>query len=134
MANVDQGQSFLQAQAHNPTNVHAQGHTHVVEPRILFATFAALLVLTVLTVAVTLVDLGPLNIWIALFVAVVKAALVALYFMHLRWDNPFNSVILICAFFFVAIFIGTTIIDTKEYKVNYDRPESGQSMTINTPQ
>src|SRR3569623_1510689 len=116
MAHVDQGSSFLQAQAHNPANVHASGHVHVVPPRILLATFAALLFLTVLTVAVTLVDLGKLNIWIALAVAVAKAALVALYFMHLRWDAPFNALILISALFFVAIMIGTTIIDTSEYK------------------
>src|SRR4051794_30548662 len=111
MAHVDQGQSFLQSNAHNPANSHAQGHVHVVPPKILLATFAALLVLTVLTVGVTLVDLGPLNIWIALGVAVAKAALVALYFMHLRWDAPFNGLILISALFFVAIMIGTTILD-----------------------
>jgi cytochrome c oxidase subunit IV len=133
MAHVDTGQSFLQAKAHNPANVHAQGHTHVVPPKILFGTFAALLVLTVLTVAVTLVDLGPLNIWIALLVAVVKAALVALYFMHLRWDAPFNALILVSALFFVAIMIGTTILDTKEYKPNYDPPRSGQSMSGSQP-
>ena len=95
---------------------------HAVPLRILFAVFAVLIVLTVLTVGVTKVDLGGLNIWIALGVAVAKAALVALYFMHLRWDSAFNSLILLCAFVFVGIFIGFTLKDSLEYQNRFERP------------
>ena len=64
--------------------------------RLLLAVFGALLVLTFLTVAVTWVDFGrTANVWLALAIAAIKAALVALYFMHLRWDSPFNCLILI---------------------------------------
>jgi cytochrome c oxidase subunit 4 len=103
---------------------HVEGaiHVHAVPPWLLLSVFGALLVLTVVTVAVTWVDLGQFAIWVALGIAVLKATLVALYFMHLRWDAPFNSVILISALVFVAIFIGATITDSNEYKANYTPP------------
>ena len=50
------------------------GHVHVVSPKILIGVFAALMILTILTVAAIKVDLGAMNIWIALGIAVVKAA------------------------------------------------------------
>jgi len=66
--------------------------------------------------------LGDLNIWIALAVAVAKATLVVLYFMHLRWDRLFNSIILISALLFIAIFIGAAMSDTANYQVNLEPP------------
>ena len=108
---------------------HEHGHEgtphdvgHAVPPRVLLSVFGALMVLTVITVAVTLVDLGSLNIVVALGVAVLKASLVALYFMHLRWDSPFNGIVLIASMFFVALFIGLAILDTREYQHTYDPP------------
>ena len=71
-------------------------------------------------------ELGNFNVWLALAIALVKAGVVALYFMHLRWDSPFNALTLIAALFFVMIFIGITVLDSKEYKVNYTRPGGGQ--------
>ena len=49
--------------------------------------FTALLVLTGVTVAVTFIDLGPLNNLVALSIAVIKATMVLLYFMHLRYSR-----------------------------------------------
>ena len=95
---------------------------HPVPMRILLGTFGVLMLLTILTVAATWVDLGPFNIWLALLIAVIKGGLVAMYFMHLRWDSPFNGVVLIASLFFVALFLGITILDTEEYRVNYDPP------------
>jgi cytochrome c oxidase subunit 4 len=46
--------------------------------------FGALLVLTLITTAVAFVDLGPLNTPLALSIALLKASLVMIYFMHLR--------------------------------------------------
>ncbi|QDU35045.1 hypothetical protein KS4_31220 [Poriferisphaera corsica] len=103
-------------------SAHSDDHVHAVPLRILFAVFAALIILTFLTVGVTKVDLGGLNIWIALGVAVAKAILVALYFMHLRWDSPYNSLILAVAFVFVGIFIGFALKDSLEYQKYVERP------------
>lgn len=106
-------------------------HSHAVPLRTLAGVFAALIVLTVITVAVAYVDLGELNLFVALSIAVVKGALVALYFMHLRWDSPFNGAVLIVALAFVALFIGLSAQDRGEYKdqirqYQYDHPERVQ--------
>jgi len=114
-----------QPTAHAPTGTHEHGqpHIHVVPKRVLLAVFAALLFFTFLTVSVTWVDFGrTINVWLALGVAVAKATLVALFFMHLRWDSPFNSLVLVSALFFVALFIGTVILDSKEYQINMVPP------------
>ena len=100
------------------------GIGHVSPIWMLLGVFALLIFFTVLTVAVTYVDLGPANIWIALGVAVVKAALVGLYFMHLRYDSPFNSLILVSAFLFLALFIGIALMDTGEYQQNISPPDT----------
>ena len=95
---------------------------HPVSLRLLLTVFGALMLLTFLTVAATWVDIGVWNIWLALLIAVIKASLVALYFMHLRWDSPFNAIALIGSLFFVALFIGSVVLDAKEYHVNYTPP------------
>lgn len=92
------------------------GLGHAVPKRVLIGVWFALVVFTVLTVAVTHIDLGRLNIWLAMGIATLKASLVGLYFMHLRYDNPINGLILIIALSFVALFIIGTITDTGAYQ------------------
>lgn len=89
---------------------------HVTSIRLLVAVWIALMVGTWLTVAATYVDLGALNIWIGLVIATVKAVLVGLYFMHLRWDRPFNAFVFISSFAFLALFIGLAMMDTSHYQ------------------
>ena len=77
-------------------DAHAHDHHgvgHIVPYRILVATGGALFVLTWVTVAVARVNLGEANIFVALAIAAFKASLVALFFMHLRWDRPFNTLL-----------------------------------------
>jgi cytochrome c oxidase subunit 4 len=93
-----------------------EGYVHVVPLPILGAVFAALLLFTVLTVWVTRFDLGSWNLIIAMAIATVKASLVVLYFMHLRYDNAFNALIFIAALVFVALFISITLLDTMQYQ------------------
>lgn len=61
-------------------------HT-IVAPRVYFAVFATLLALTATTTAVAFVDLGVLNLIVMLGIAVVKAVLVVLFFMHVRYST-----------------------------------------------
>jgi caa(3)-type oxidase subunit IV len=95
---------------------------HAVPKRILLGVYGLLLLFTVITVGVSTLNLGPFNIWVALMVAVIKGGLVAMYFMHLRWDSPFNGLILIAALFFVALFIGIAMLDAHSYEVNMKPP------------
>ncbi len=74
---------------HDPHGVHA------VPKRVLLTVYSILIFCTILTVVVSKIDLGSGNIWAALLIAVVKGGLVVMYFMHLRWDSPFNGMALI---------------------------------------
>jgi cytochrome c oxidase subunit 4 len=93
-----------------------RGVGHVVPVRTLVAVLAVLLALTAATLAVTLVDLGPLNLVLALGIAVLKGTLVLLYFMHLRWDRPFNAVVLVSALAFFMIFVALSLMDAHNYQ------------------
>lgn len=89
---------------------------HVVSVRVLLAVFAALVLLTVLTLAATWVDLGSGNLCLALGIATLKAALVALYFMHLRYDHPFHALIFVTGLVFLTLFLALTLLDTLQYQ------------------
>jgi cytochrome c oxidase subunit 4 len=89
---------------------------HISSIRLLVVVWVALMIGTWLTVTATYVDLGPLNIWIGLAIATVKAVLVALYYMHLRWDRPFNGFVFLTAFLFLGIFVGIALMDTSHYQ------------------
>jgi cytochrome c oxidase subunit 4 len=100
------------------TSTHTEEHGkggHVVPMRILIGTWAALVVLTWLTVSATTIDLGNLNIVIALSIAVVKSALVVLFFMHLKYDKPFHAIVFVSATLFVVLFITLALMDTRSY-------------------
>jgi len=88
---------------------------HVVPFRVLATVWAALLVFTVITVAVAGVDLGRFNLEIALAIATIKASLVLLYFMHMRYDRPMNAIVFITALLFVVLFVSLALIDTQAY-------------------
>ncbi|MCR4413349.1 MAG: cytochrome C oxidase subunit IV family protein [Thermoguttaceae bacterium] len=89
---------------------------HVVPLGVLLAVFAALIFLTCVTVWVAGIDLGEWNLFGALAIATVKAALVALYFMHLRYDSPFNALLFVTGLAFLALFLGLTLLDAVAYQ------------------
>jgi len=98
----------------------SDSHVHIVSPKVLLGVWGALMVLTVLTVSVTFVDLGKMNLMVAMLIATVKATLVALYFMHLRWDRPFNGVVFLIAIVTVFLFITVVLLDTQQYQPTLD--------------
>lgn len=75
------------------------------------AVWISLLILTVITVSFSYFNFGDWNVFVAMLIATTKAALVCLYFMHLKYDNRVNQVVFVSAFFFLAIFIGLTASD-----------------------
>jgi cytochrome c oxidase subunit 4 len=92
------------------------GLAHISPWQTLVKVWVVLMLLTILTVMATWVDLGTLNIWIAMGIAVAKASLVVLYFMHLKYDSPFNGYIFTFSLAFVAVFLGFVILDSKSYR------------------
>jgi cytochrome c oxidase subunit IV len=91
-------------------------HGHHVPPAWIFhAVFAALIVLTAVTYLASFLELGRQgNIIVALLIAIVKASLVCTFFMHLRWDKPFNTVILLVSIAFAGLFVTMSTLDTSE--------------------
>lgn len=95
---------------------HTEHGVHIASLRLLVVVLIALMFGTWLTVSATYVDLGALNIWIGLAIATAKAVLVGLYYMHLRWDKPFNAFLFISTFAFLALFVGITLMDSAHYQ------------------
>lgn len=93
---------------------HTSEH-HIVPLKYYFGVFGLLMVLTVLTVVVASFDLehiwGPLNIIVALTIAVIKATAVVLIFMHVRWSSKLTHVIIIAGLFWLAILLAMTMGD-----------------------
>lgn len=80
--------------------------THQVVPlRIYLTVFFALIAGTILTVAVTFVNLGQLNLIIALLIAITKASLVVLYFMHVKQSSPLTKVFVVSGLFWFGILL-----------------------------
>jgi cytochrome c oxidase subunit IV len=86
------------------------GH-HVVSWRIYVVIFLALAVLTVVTVQAAGRDFGVLNTVIALGIAAVKATLVMLFFMHVRYSPRLTTLVLFSGFVFLGILILFTVSD-----------------------
>jgi cytochrome c oxidase subunit 4 len=87
-------------------------HVHVHPTSLYIKIFAALLFFTGLTVAVGEVHLGAWNFFIAVVIATIKAALVALFFMHLKDDDRFNGLIFVGSLIFMGVFFVYTMNDT----------------------
>lgn len=76
------------------------------------AVFVALLALTALTTGVAFIDLGGIgNVAVALTIAVIKAVLVTLYFMHLRYSSRLTMVFAAAGIFWLGIMIALTLSD-----------------------
>ncbi len=89
---------------------HASHH-HIVPIPVYVAIFAALLVLTGVTIAVAYIDLGPLNIAVALAIAVFKASLVVLYFMHVKYSSRLVQLASVTGFLWLGIMLFFTLAD-----------------------
>ena len=75
------------------------------------AIFAALLALTAITAAVAFLDLGPMNNAVAIGIAVLKATLVVLYFMHAKDSPRMTGVVISAALLWLVILVGLTLAD-----------------------
>jgi len=114
-------------------NEHA---VHILPVKLYLIIGSALLVLTAITVFSASIDLGFFNIIIALGIASLKASLVALFFMHLYFDNKLYGFILAAALFFLTSLIALTLIDTMRRGDLYEylqRPVIEDARIYNTP-
>jgi cytochrome c oxidase subunit 4 len=82
---------------------------HVIVPvRTYYLIFLTLMLCTAITVAVAFVDLGRLNAVVAMTIAVLKATLVVLFFMHVKYSTRLTWAVVIGSVFWLGILIVMT--------------------------
>lgn len=92
--------------------MEAQGH-HITSVKTLLTVATALIILTIITVIFGYLNFPPpYNVIAAIGIAVVKASLVAMFFMNLYWDKKFNALILVISIIFLSALVGITMLDT----------------------
>ncbi len=98
---------------------------HVASKPMLLIVFFSLVGLTALTVwQGTQLELGTWELVIVLSIATAKAALVVLFFMHLRYDKPLNALAFLSSLLFVSLFIGLTLADAVNYQPDLSAKEA----------
>lgn len=85
---------------------------HIVPLRVYMAVFTTLLVMTGVTVAVAFMDLGTMNTFVAVTIAIFKATIVVLYFMHVRYSGKLIWVFAGAGFLWLLILFAFTLSDT----------------------
>jgi len=84
---------------------------HISPKSTYFTIFGALMVCTILTVLAAFINLGDLNFPVALTIAIFKATLVVLFFMHVMYGSKLTKLIVGTAFFFLGIMLTLTLSD-----------------------
>ncbi|HUR19328.1 MAG TPA: cytochrome C oxidase subunit IV family protein [Vicinamibacterales bacterium] len=84
---------------------------HVSPKSTYYAIFGALMILTGVTVGAAFVNLGSLNFPVAIAIAITKATLVILFFMHVKYSSRLTKMVVGMSFFFLFIMFGLTLTD-----------------------
>ncbi|MEM1041573.1 MAG: cytochrome C oxidase subunit IV family protein [Bacteroidota bacterium] len=103
--------------AHDPADHGHHGH-HILSAKLLLTVFFSLVGLTIFTVGLGLLEqneivhLGAFSVPVALAIAGVKATLVAMFFMALKYDNKVNLLAFSLSIVFLVVFFVFTFLDT----------------------
>jgi cytochrome c oxidase subunit 4 len=112
----------MSAHAHNDGHGHGElqmGHHHVSSSATSTFMNIALLILTVVTVGASRIDFGPANMLIAMLIASVKASLVILFFMHVKWDTAINKIVFLSSFLFLSLLFVFTLADQATRRIDH---------------
>ncbi len=85
--------------------------SHIIPTRTYYTIFLTLMLCTGITVAVAFVDLGPLNVVVAMSIAVLKATLVVLFFMHVKYSPRLTWAVVAGSVFWLGILLTLTLGD-----------------------
>ena len=91
---------------------HEEYEEHVVPKSLYLTVFGALMVLTIITVAVAFVDLGNMNVAVAMVVAVIKATLVVLFFMHVKYASKTTKLVVVAGLVWLGFLFFITLSDS----------------------
>jgi cytochrome c oxidase subunit 4 len=84
---------------------------HILPKRIYYTIYAILMFCTFLTVWIAFLDLGVLNTVAALAIAVFKATLVVLFFMHVKYSTRLTWAVVLGSIFWLGILLALTMSD-----------------------
>ena len=84
---------------------------HISPKSTYYAIFGALMALTAITVAVAFVNLGAFNFPVAIGIAITKATLVVLFFMHVKYSSRLTKLVVMTSLFFLVILLAETFMD-----------------------
>jgi cytochrome c oxidase subunit IV len=84
---------------------------HISPKSTYYMIFGTLMALTIVTVVVAFINLGILNFPVALTIAIFKASLVILFFMHAKYSSRLTKLVVSGAFFFLVVLLGLTMTD-----------------------
>jgi cytochrome c oxidase subunit 4 len=84
---------------------------HIVPKKTYYIIFGTLLMLTYATVQISVFDLGPLNTVAALAIAGLKATLVVLFFMHVKYGSRLTKLAVLAGIYWLGILLALTLSD-----------------------
>ena len=85
---------------------------HIMSSKFYYTIWIALLCLTGITVAASSIDLGPFNAVVALVIATVKALLVVLFFMHVKYTSEkLTKIVIVSAIFWLFLLLALSMAD-----------------------
>jgi cytochrome c oxidase subunit IV len=85
---------------------------HVMSSKFYYTIWIALLGLTVITAGVAFIDLGPFNVVLALVIATIKALLVVLFFMHVKYaSEKLTKIVIVSAIFWLFLLLALSMAD-----------------------
>ncbi len=110
---------------HGSKDSHSHELGHILPFKTYVSVFVALVVLTIVTVAASQVDFGSMNIVIALVIASIKALIVALFFMHLKYEDPVTWLYALFPIILLVIMLAGVFVDN---------PYRGNTMPVKVEQ
>jgi len=90
---------------------HTEEEQHIVGPKTYFIIFLALLVGTAITIGASYLEMGPWNPVVALLIACIKATLVVLFFMHIKYSSKLMKLTVGAGLFTFLILVGMSMSD-----------------------
>src|SRR5271170_5809453 len=91
---------------HDENAGHPEGEQHIVSPKVYALILCALLVGTAITIGASYLEMGPWNPVVAIAIACIKATLVVLFFMHIKYSSKLMKLTVGAGLFTFLILVG----------------------------
>ncbi len=88
-----------------------QEEIHLVPARVFLSVWVGLVLLTVITVSASYLDMKKFTVFTVMLIATVKASLVLLYFMHIRFENKIFMIMILVVLAVFSVFVALTFSD-----------------------